>query len=69
VSYERQRAVLNRMLEPGWKGHLNMSKYATLAKCSHDTAARDIRDLSDRGLLTRNEGGGRSMSYRLVEPE
>ena len=61
---ERQRLVLNRMLDD-FKGFMNTSKYATLAKCSADTALRDIRDLLERGLLIQNEGGGRSTSYRL----
>ena len=34
--------------------------------CSNDTALRDIRDLAGRGILIRNEGGGRSTSYRLA---
>lgn len=65
---ERQRAVLNRMLGE-FEGVLNTSKYAKLAKCSHDTALRDIQELLDRAILVRNEGGGRSTSYRLNEPE
>jgi Fic family protein len=62
---ERQRGVINRMLN-GFKGHLNTSKYAELAKCSPDTALRDIRALLDHGLIVRNPGGGRSTSYRLA---
>jgi Fic family protein len=61
---ERQRIILNRMLD-GFKGHMNTSKYATIAKCSQDTALRDIKDLVERGVLVQNEGGGRSTSYRL----
>jgi len=64
---ERQRKVINRMLED-WKGHMNTSKYAKLAKCSTDTALRDIRELLNRGILLKNEGGGRSTSYRLADP-
>jgi len=37
--------------------------------CSSDTALRDIRDLIDRGVLLRNPGGGRSVSYRIAEPD
>jgi len=40
-----------------------------MTKCSSDTALRDIRDLLDRGILDQNPGGGRSTSYRLVEPK
>ena len=62
---ERQRKVINRMLD-GFSGHLTTSKYARLAKCSADTALRDIRDLLERGVLIKNPGGGRSTSYRLA---
>lgn len=63
---ERQRKVLNRLLD-GFEGQLTSSKYAKLAKCSSDTALRDIRDLLERGLLTQNEGRGRSTSYRIAD--
>ncbi|HLG42306.1 MAG TPA: Fic family protein [Planctomycetota bacterium] len=66
---ERQREVINRMLEHDWKGHLNSSKYARLAKCSQDTALRDIKELLERGVLVKNESGGRSTSYRLADPD
>ena len=64
---ERQRKALNRLLD-GFQGKLTSSKYAKLAKCSSDTALRDIRDLLERGILVRNPGGGRSTSYRLADP-
>ena len=38
---DRQRLVLNRLLD-GFEGKLTTSKYAKLAKCSQDTALRDI---------------------------
>ena len=65
---ERQRTVINRMLD-GWEGFLSTSKYAKLAKCSTDTALRDIRELLECGVLVQNPGRGRSTSYRLAEPE
>ena len=65
---ERQRTVINRMLD-GFEGFLSTSKYAKLAKCSTDTALRDIRELLDRGVLLPNPGRGRSTSYRLAPPE
>jgi Fic family protein len=52
-----------------FKGHLTTSKYAKLAKCSNDTALRDIRELLERGIVAKNPGGGRSTSYRLAEPD
>jgi len=63
----RQRIVINRLLD-NFKGHLTTSKYAKLAKCSQDTALRDIRELLDRRILVQNPGGGRSTSYRLADP-
>jgi Fic family protein len=62
---ERQRFVLNRLLD-GFEGKLTTSKWAKLAKCSHDTALRDILGLVERGILFRNPGGGRSTSYSLA---
>ena len=63
---ERQRKVINR-LQDGFEGKLSTSKYARLAKCSGDTALRDIKILLDQGILVQEEGGGRSTSYRLAE--
>ena len=65
---ERQRLVINRMLDD-FKGFLSTSKYAKLAKCSPDTALRDIRELLSRGILVQNPGGGRSTKYQLGEGE
>jgi len=64
----RQRAVINRMLN-GFEGFLTTSKYAKLAKCSSDTALRDIQELVERGILVRNPARGRSTSYRIAEPD
>jgi len=62
---DRQRRVLNRLLD-GFEGTLTTSKYAKLAKCSQDTALRDILPLVERGILVRNPKGGRSTSYALA---
>jgi len=61
----RQRLVLSRLLD-GFEGKLTTSKWAKLAKCSQDTAARDIVALVQQGTLLRNPEGGRSTSYALV---
>lgn len=63
---DRQRSVLQRMLE-NFEGFLTTSKYAKLARCSADTALRDIQDLVSRGVLAQNDARGRSTSYRLDE--
>jgi Fic family protein len=62
---ERQRLVLERM-SATFEGLLTNSKYAALAKCSPDSALRDIRELVEWNLLARNTSGGRSTSYRLA---
>jgi Fic family protein len=61
---ERQRLVINRLLD-GFEGKLTSSKYAALAKCSQDTAQRDILALMDHDILIRNPEGGRSTSYSI----
>lgn len=63
---ERQRSILNRLLD-GFFGKLTTKKYAKLTKCSHDTALRDIQQLIEHGMLTKDPGGGRSTSYSLKE--
>lgn len=62
---KRQIKVLNRLLD-GFEGKLTTSKWAKLAKCSQDTAYRDILDLVERGAMQKDPGGGRSTSYSLV---
>jgi len=63
---DRQRLILNKLLD-GFEGKLTTSKWAKVAKCSQDTAWRDILDLVDRGILTKDPAGGRSTSYSLPE--
>ncbi|MDI9332043.1 MAG: Fic family protein [Alphaproteobacteria bacterium] len=60
----RQVKLLNRLLD-GFEGKLTSSKWAAIAKCSPDTALRDINDLLTRGVLRRSDAGGRSTSYVL----
>ena len=61
---ERQRVIINRLLD-GFEGKLTSGKYAKLAKCSPDTALRDIRELMEYGILRQGVSGGRSTSYEL----
>ncbi|MDG5974531.1 filamentation induced by cAMP protein fic [Hydrogenophaga taeniospiralis CCUG 15921] len=64
----RQTLVLNHVLDraPGdAAGKLTNAKWAAIAKCSADTALRDINDLLARGVLRKLEGGGRSTGYVL----
>ena len=63
---ERQRLILNKLLSPEWFGVLNTSKWAKIAKCSSDTALRDITNLIEKGILTKEKtSGGRSTNYVL----
>jgi Fic family protein len=72
---ERQRKMLNKLMD-GFdsvspsalavaQGTMTSSKWAKIAKCSPDTALRDIQDLIEKGILEKEEGGGRSTSYRI----
>ena len=63
---ERQVKLLNRLLD-GFDGKLTTSKWAAIAKCSPDTALRDISDLLTRGVLRKTAAGGRSTSYELSD--
>jgi Fic family protein len=62
---DRQRLMLNKLLD-GLEGKLTSSKWAKIAKCSQDTALRDILDLVNHGILAKDPGGGRSTSYSLT---
>lgn len=61
----RQIKLLNRLLD-GFEGKLTTSKWAAIAKCSPDTALRDIADLVSLGVLNKTDAGGRSTSYALA---
>ena len=60
----RQLMMLNKLLD-GIEGKLSSSKWAKMAKCSSDTAVRDINDLVERGVLVKEAAGGRSTNYGL----
>ena len=62
---ERQIKVLNRVMD-NFEGKLTSSKWAKIAKCSQDSAGRDIKDLIERGALRKDPGGGRSTSYSII---
>jgi len=63
---ERQVKLLNRVLD-GFEGRLTSSKWAAIARCSPDTALRDITDLLARCVLRKTAAGGRSTSYELKD--
>jgi Fic family protein len=61
---ERQKKVLNKFLD-GFEGNLTSLKWAKIAKCSKDTAIRDINDLIEKDVLMKQDAGGRSTAYVL----
>ena len=61
---ERQKKVINRLLD-GFESKLTSMKWAKIAKCSKDTAIRDINDLIKKEILQKSSAGGRSTSYEL----
>jgi Fic family protein len=65
VFNERQKKLMNMLLE-GFEGHLTTSKWAKIAKCSQDTAYRDILDLIEKRILQKNDSGGRSTNYSII---
>ena len=62
VLNNRQVLMLNKLLDD-FTGKLTSSKWATIAKCSQDTALRDIQDLMMKKILVKEVGGGRSTGY------
>jgi Fic family protein len=58
-------AILNAALYAA--NVLRMRSVPAIAKCSPDTALRDINDLLARGVLRKTDAGGRSTSYVLAE--
>lgn len=61
----RQRSMINKLFD-GFEGKLKSSKWAKISKCSADTALRDIKDLMNKGILTKENDGGRSTNYVLA---
>ena len=61
---DRQKMLLNKLLD-GFEGKLTSSKWAKIAKCSKDSAIRDINDLVSKDILQKEADGGRSTNYEL----
>ncbi len=62
---ERQRRILNIYLD-GYIGKLTTKRWAKLAKTSADTAERDIKQLTEIGILVAQEGKTRNVPYGIV---
>jgi Fic family protein len=61
---ERQKKLVSKLLD-GFEGKLTSMKWAKIAKCSKDTAIRDINDLINKDVLQKEPAGGRSTKYEL----
>jgi len=67
---DRQRLVINYLYDSYDKevGFLRTSTYAKLAKCSNDTALRDLQDLVEKEML-KSEDSGKKTNYMIVSPK
>lgn len=63
---DRQILLLNKLLDR-FDGKLTTSKWAKIAKCSADSALRDIQDLISKQILCKEPSSGRSTSYKLID--
>jgi Fic family protein len=63
---DRQKLMINRMLS-GIEGKMTSSKWGRMAKCSKEMAIQDIQDLISKGIMVKEEAGGRSTSYILLD--
>lgn len=64
---DRQKLIINKLFD-NFEGKLTSSKWAKITKCSQDTALRDIVDLMEKGILVKENAGGRSTNYELKTP-
>lgn len=67
---DRQRSVINYLYDNYDKesGFLRTSTYAKMAKCSTDTALRDLQDLVEKKLL-KSEDEGKKTNYLIISPK
>lgn len=69
VMSQRQTDVLNLFLD-GYEAKITSKTWASLGKCSKDTAIRDIQDLVSKGILRENCPGAKRPSFSIVyDPE
>ena len=62
---KRQMQMLNLFLD-GYKAKITSKTWSTLAKCSKDTAIRDIQDLLEKSILIEDIPGAKRPSYSIV---
>ena len=62
---QRQTDILNLFLD-GYEAKITSKTWASLGKCSKDTAIRDIQDLVAKGILREDIPGAKRPSYSIV---
>lgn len=62
---ERQVNILNLFLD-GYEAKITTKNWANIAKCSKDTALRDIQDLVEKNILREDIPGAKRPSYSIV---
>ncbi len=62
---QRQMDMLNLFLD-GYEAKITSKSWASLAKCSKDTAIRDIQDLVAKNVLREDIPGAKRPSYSIV---
>ena len=65
VMTDRQKSILNLWLD-GYIGKLTVKNWAKQSDISVDTAARDIKDLLDKGVLTDPGTKLRNVAYGII---
>ncbi|MEW6078386.1 MAG: Fic family protein [Thermodesulfobacteriota bacterium] len=69
---DRQKKAVNKLLDAGpggFEGGLTNKKYRAMTRTTRETAKRDLIQLVGMGILKKNPGGGRSVSYDLFWSE
>lgn len=62
---QRQTDMLNLFLD-GYEAKITSKTWASLSKCSKDTAIRDIQDLVSKGILREDFPGAKRPSFSIV---
>ena len=62
---QRQTDMLNLFLD-GYEAKITSKTWASLAKCSKDTAIRDIQDLVEKEILREDIPGAKRPSYSII---
>ena len=63
---DREKNVLNIYLN-GYEGKISSKNWASLAKCSSDTANRDLQDLRQKGILVYDDENTKRRTFHLAE--